>query len=137
VAPEDGYRADLTVTTQVRDYTCDIVFRLFAIDGLNGSRIDPSPAGTEQLGVLFYGVNATGGTSGAIAEQTLVVPNTGTFEHRRANTICGTMAARAILWNDTDGNDALDVGETIVKKSFVHYPVVHPAADLRIEMELR
>lgn len=137
LAPEDGYRTDLTVTIQVRDYTGDVTFRLFSIDGLNGSRIDPSPTGTEQLGVLFYGVNATGGTSGAIAEQMLVVPNSGTFEHRRANTLSGAFAARAILWNDIDSDDVLDVGESIIKKSFLHYSMAHPATDVRIEMELR
>jgi type II secretory pathway pseudopilin PulG len=137
LAPEDGYRADLTVSIEARDYTCDVIFRLFAIDGLNGSRVDPSPAGTEQLGVLFYGVNAMGGTNGAIAEQMLVIPNSGTFEHRRSNTICRAFAARAIHWNDTDSDDALDVGEAIITKSYVHYPTVQPAADVRIEMELR
>jgi hypothetical protein len=137
LAPEDGYRADLTVTIRVREYTCDVIFRLFAIDGLNGSRVDPSPTGTEQLGVLFYGVNAMGATNGAIAEQMIVIPNSGTFEHRRSNTICRTFAARAILWNDTDSDDSLDVGEAIVKKSYVHYPIVQPATDVRIEMELR
>ena len=137
LAPEDGYRADLNATIQVRDYTGDVIFRLFAIDGLNGSRVDPSPTGTEQLGVLFYGVNATGGTSGAIVEQLLVVPNAGTFEHRRANTLSGVFAARAILWNDSDSDDVLDVGESIIKKSFVHYPIARPATDVRLEMELR
>ncbi len=137
IAAEDGYRADLSVSVLTRDYTGDIVFRLFAIDGLNGSRIDPTPTGTEQLAVLFYGVNAAGGSTGAVAEQTLVVPNVGSFQYRRTDTICGRVAARAILWDDTDSDDVLDVGEAILKKSLVHYPVVHPAADVRIEMELR
>lgn len=137
LAPEDGYRADLTVSILVRDYTGEVIFRLFAIDGLNGSRVDPSPTGTEQLGVLFYGVNALGGTTGAIAEQMLAVPNSGSFEHRRGNTLCGSFAARAIQWNDTDSDDALDVGESIIKKSFVHYSVAHPATGVRIAMELR
>ena len=137
IASEDGYRADFSVSILTRDYTGDIVFRLYAIDALNGSRIDPNPTGTEQLAVLFYGVNAAGGSTGAVAEQTLVVANAGSFEFRRANTTCGRVAARAILWDDTDSDDQLDVGESILKKSFVHYPVVLPAADVRIEMELR
>jgi hypothetical protein len=137
IAPEDGYRADLTVTVQLRDFAGDVLFRLFGIDSLNGSRIDPAPTGTEQLGVLFYGVNAAGGSSGQIEEQLLVVPNSGTFEYRRSNTFQGTVAARAIQWDDVDSDDVLDVGETIVKKSYVHYPAVTPAMDVRVEMELR
>ncbi len=137
VATEDGYRADVSTTVLTRDYTGAIVFRLYAIDGLNGSRIDPTPAGTEQLAVLFYGVNAAGGSTGSVAEQLLIVSNSGSFEYRRSGTICGRVAARAILWDDTDSDDAVDLGEAIIKKSFVHYPIVHPAADIRIEMELR
>ena len=137
LSPENGFRADLTATILAREYLGDITFRLFAIDGANGSRVDPNPTGTEQLGVLFYGVNATGGTDGSIAEQMLVVPNSGTFEHRRLNTFCRAVAARAIQWNDTDSDDVLDLGEMIVKRSFVHYPNMHPAADVRVEMELR
>lgn len=137
VAPEDGYRSDLTATIQSRDYLGDVTFRLFAIDGTSGLRIDPAPTGTEQLGVLFYGVNAAGGTDGAITEQMLIVPNSGTFEHRRSNTLCRTTAARAIQWDDTDSDDALDLGETIIKKSYVHYPKAQPASEVRVEMELR
>ena len=137
LAPEDGYRADLTATIHTRDYLGDVIFRLFAIDGTTGSRIDPSPTGTEQLGVLFYGVNAGGGTDGAVAEQLLIVPNSGTFEHRRSSTLCRTIAARAIQWNDADSDDVFDVGETIVKKSYVHYLNLNPSTELRIEMELR
>jgi hypothetical protein len=137
VAPEDGYRADLTVSIQARDYSGDIVFRLFAIDTLSGSRIDPAPAGTEQLGVLFYGVNAAGGTAGQIEEELLIVANSGTFEYRRSNTFQGMVAARAIQWDDVDSDDVLDPAETIIKKSYVHYPVVNSAMDVRVEMELR
>jgi prepilin-type N-terminal cleavage/methylation domain-containing protein len=137
LSPEDGYREDLVATVQAREYLGDVIFRLFAIDGTSGSRIDPSPTGTEQLGVLFYGVNATGGIDGSIAEQMLVVPNAGTFEHRRSNTVCRSMAARAIQWDDMDNDDVLDVGESIVKKSYVHFPSLHPASETRIEMELR
>jgi hypothetical protein len=137
VLPETGYRADLTVSVTSQDYAGDIVFRLFAIDTLSGSRIDPSPAGTEQLGVLFYGVNAAGGTSGTVEEQMLVVASSGSFEVRRASTVHGAVAARAILWDDLDSDDVLDPTETIMKKSYVHYPVVNSAIDVRVEMELR
>ncbi len=136
-APEDGYRADLSVSILTRDYTGDLVFRLFAIDGLNGSRVDPSPSGTEQLGVLFYGVNSTGGTTAEIAEQMLAVASSGTFEFRRSSTLCGRVAARGILWDDVDGDDELDIGESIVRKSYVHFAVVSPSAETRLEMELR
>ncbi len=137
LSPEDGYRADLTVTIQTREYLGTVVFRLFAIDGMSGLRIDPNPVGTEQLGVLFYGVNAAGGADGSIAEQMLIVPNSGTFEYRRSNTLCNTVAARAIQWDDADNDDILDVGESIVKRSYVHYRQVHPTVDTRVEMELR
>lgn len=137
LSPENGYAADLITTIQTREYQGNITFRLFAMDATTGTRIDPSPTGTEQLGVLFYGVNASGGTDGSIAEQMLIVPNSGTFEHRRLDTLSRTLAARAIQWNDIDNDDVFDVGETIVKKSFVHYPNMHPASDIRVEMELR
>lgn len=137
VAPEDDYRADLTVSIPSRDYAGDIVFRLFAIDTLSGSRIDPAPTGTEQLGVLFYGVGAAGGTDGQIEEQLLIVANSGSFEYRRSSTFQGTVAARAIQWDDVDSDDVLDPAETILKKSYVHYPVVNSAMDVRVEMELR
>lgn len=141
VSPEDGYRADLTTTILSREYTGDVTFRLFEIDALNGQRIDPVVLPdlllNPRLGVLFYGVNATGGTNGAITEQMLIVPVTVSFEHRRTNTLLGNVAARAVLWNDTDNDNSLDVAETIVKKSYVHYFRVQPAADDRIEMELR
>lgn len=137
IAPEDEYRADLTVSVPLRDYAGDIVFRLFAIDTMSGSRIDPTPAGTEQLGVLFYGVNAAGGTAGQIEEQLLIIANSGSFEYRRSSTFQGMVAARAIQWDDVDSDDVLDAGETIVKKSYVHYPAVNSAMDVRVEMELR
>ena len=137
LAPETGYRADLTVGVTPQDYAGDIVFRLFAIDTLSGSRIDPAPTGTEQLGILFYGINAAGGSSGAMEEQMLIVAASGSFEFRRASTIHGTVAARAILWDDVDSDDVLDPAETITKKSYVHYPMVNSASDVRVEMELR
>lgn len=137
IAPESGYRKDLSVRIDVNDYSCDLILRLYEIDGLNGSRIDPSPTGTEQLGVLFYGVNATGGVTGAVAEQLIVIANVGSFEVRRANTLVGAVAVRAILWDDTDSDDALDNGEVIVKKSIVQTPRLTPGNDVRAEMELR
>ncbi len=137
IGAEDGYRADLQTALLERDIYGDVVCRLFAIDSLNGLRIDPSVTGSEQLGVLFYGVNANGGSSGAIQEQLLPVAASGSFEVRRADCGIGKAAVRAILWNDLDNDDALDVGETIVKKSYVHYLQIQPGVDNRVEMELR
>ena len=134
---EDGYRADITVSVTDQDYAGDIVFRLFAIDSLSGTRVDPTPPVAEQLGVLFYGVNAAGGTSGTVQEQMLVVAASGSFDYRRSNTIHGTVAARAIQWIDTDLDDVLDATESITKKSYVHYATVNSAADVRVEMEIR
>ncbi|MBX3422186.1 MAG: prepilin-type N-terminal cleavage/methylation domain-containing protein [Pirellulaceae bacterium] len=136
-APEDGYRQDISVGVNILDCIGAVVFRLFDIDSQNGSRINPSPTGSQQLGVFFYGVNATGVDSGEIAEQLIVVDNSGSFEYRRDVTLVGTAAARAILWDDANNNDELDVGETIVRKSIVHYFTVQPRLDIRVEMELR
>ena len=135
--PEDGYRADISVTVGQADYLGTVVFRLYAIDAQNGSRIDPAPTGTEQLGILFYGVNASGGSTGAIAEQLIAVDSNGSFEYRREDTLVGAVAARAILWNDLNGDQVLDAGEAIIRKSIVHYVTVEPRVDTRVEMELR
>jgi len=137
ISPEGGYRSDISLTVQPKDYQGALVFKLYAIDTINGSRIDPSPTGSEQLGVLFYGVNATGGSAGAIEEQLIVIANNGSFEFRRDNTFIGTTAVRAIVWNDLDNDDALDPGEAIIAKSIVHYAEVHPSLDTRLELELR
>lgn len=137
VAPEDGYRQDVSVTTSPQDTQGNIVFRLFSIDGMSGSRIDPAPIGTQRLGVLFYGVNSTGGTGGQIAEQLIIIPSPGSFEFRRESTLIGITAARAILWDDINSDQILDPGELIISKSIVHYPVVHPSVDTRVELELR
>ena len=138
IAPEDGYRADLSVTIPSSDYTSStVVFRLFAIDGTTGTRIDPAPTGIEQLGVLFYSVNGNGGTTGAIEEVTLPVAATGTFEVTRTNLVHGRAAARAFLWSDTDADDQIDVGESVLFSSYVHYFSVIGGIDSRIEMELR
>lgn len=135
--PEDGYREDLSVSVQSTDYLGTLVLRLFAIDNQNGSRVDPSPTGSQQLGVLLYAVNAAGGTSGAIEEQLIVVNNAGSFEYRRDDTLKGMVAVRAILWDDVNNDDVLDVGESIVNKSIVHYVRIQPKVDTRVEMELR
>lgn len=137
VVPESGYRADLSVTIQSDEYLSTVVCRLFEIDGITGTRIDPSPGVTEQLGVLFYGVNLAGGTTGAIEEVLLPVAAAGTFEASQANMVHGAAAARGILWTDTDLDQELDALETVSKKSYVHYFTVVGEADLRIEMELR
>ncbi len=75
--------------------------------------------------------------TGAIQELLLPVVASGSFEVRRAASTHGTIAVRAILWNDNDNDDTLDGGETIVKKSYVHYLQITPAIDNRVEMELR
>ncbi len=127
----------MTVPILAKDFEGDCICRLFDIDSVSGLRIDPSPTGSQQLGVLFYGVNALGGSTGAIEEQLLPVAASGSFDVRRSQTVHGTVALRAILWNDLDNDDLLDVGETIIKKSYVHYLQIHPGADNRVEMELR
>ena len=137
VPPEDGYRKDISVTISPQDYEGSVIFRLYAIDSLNGSRIDPTPAGNQRLAVLFYGVNSTGGNTGEVTEQLILIPHSGSFEFRRDNTIVGITAVRAILWEDTNDDQSLDFGETIVSKSIVHYPVIQPRVDTRVEMELR
>ena len=138
VVPETGYRADVSVVVPTTEYTSNnVVFRLFAIDGTTGTRIDPAPTGLEQLGVLYYSVNGNGGTTGAMEEVTLPVAATGTFEASRTNVIHGKAAARAFLWSDTDSDNQLDSGETIVASSYVHYFTVIGGVDSRIEMELR
>ncbi len=137
VLPEDGYDADLKVTILPTDYSSTVTFRIFAIDGFLGSRIDPSPIGTQQLGVLLYAINANGGTSGAVEELLLPVASSGSFEVSQSNFTHGRAAARAILWSDDNADDLFDVGESLVLSSYVHYFTVTNAADLRVEMELR
>ncbi len=137
VAPEDGYRADLSVVIPSVDYTSSATFRLFEIDGVSGSRINPLPGALIQLGVLLYSVNANGGTTGAIEEIMLPVASNGTFETSRANLTHGTAAARGIQWSDIDMDQQLDLGETVTRSSYVHYFVITGDADVRIEMELR
>ena len=137
IAPEDGYLADLTVAIESSDYTSTVTFRLFDIDGTTGVRIDPAPTGLEQLGVLLYCVNGNGGTSGAIEEVMLPIASSGTFEATRTNFVHGAAAARAILWSDTDADQVLDGGESIIRSSYVHYFTVTSDADVRVEMELR
>ncbi len=135
--PETGYRADLVVEIPTSNYQGDVALRLFEIDGTTQTRVDPSTTGTEQLGVLYYCVNAAGGTTGAIQEILLPVDAAGSFETTLSNQIHGLSAARGIKWLDADGDDVLDVGETITLKSFVHYFTVTSLSNSRIEMELR
>ena len=136
-APESGYRADLSADIYAQEYTNSLTFRLFDIDGTTGLRIDPAPTGTQQLGVLFYAPNANGGTTSAVEEQMLIVASSGTFEATRSSVALGATAARGILWDDVDSDDVLDSGETIVKKSYVHYVNVVPSNSIRVEMELQ
>ncbi|MEM9586801.1 MAG: prepilin-type N-terminal cleavage/methylation domain-containing protein [Planctomycetota bacterium] len=137
VSPEDGYRADVSVVIPASHYTTTATFRLFAIDAVTSTRIDPSPSGTQQLGVLLYGIGVAGGSTGAIEELMIPVAATGTFEATQSSFVQGHAAARGILWDDADSDDVLDAGETIVDASYVHYFTVTSETDLRIEMELR
>ena len=137
IAPEDGYREDITAEIADVRYTADVTFRLFEIDGTTSTRIDPTPTGTEQLAVIFYGINANGGTTGAIEEVTLPVAASGTFEADRTGLMHGNYAARAVLWADVDSDDIFDSGESLSLASYVHYFTVTGGADLRLEMELR
>jgi hypothetical protein len=127
----------LIVTIAASVFTSNATFRLFDIDGGTGSRIDPSPTGVEQLGVLLYCINGNGGTSGAIEEVMLPVAASGTFETSKTNFIHGVAAARGVHWSDTDSDQQLDVGESILQSSYVHYFTVTGDADVRLEMELR
>lgn len=135
--PEDGYAADVKVTILPSDFETTVTFRLFAIDGILGTRIDPAPTGEQQLGVLLYAVNAYGGTTGAVEELLLPVASSGSFEVSRANFVHGRAAARGVLWVDTNADDLFDIGESLVLSSYIHYFTVTSSVDLRIELELR
>ncbi len=135
--PEDGYAGDVKVTMLPSDYETTVTFRLFAIDGILGTRINPVPLGAEQLGVLIYAVNANGGTTGAVEERLLPVASSGSFEVSRPNFLHGRAAARAVLWLDIDADDLFEFGEVLELSSYVHYFTVTSAVDLRIELELR
>ena len=145
LAPETGYAEDLMAEVTDDEYLTTIVFRLFSIDGTTGTRIDPAPTGTQKLGVLFYGVNANGGSDASVQEQMLLVPfpsvtvsgQTIDFEHRRTNSLGGNFAARAILWDDTNSDNLLTTGESIVAKSYVFHATLIPNFEQRIELELR
>ena len=137
LAPEEGYLADLSEVIASSEYLSNVTFRLFEIDGGTGTRIDPSPSGTEQLGVLFYGANANGGTSGAIEERMLPIAAVGSFEASQANQVHGVVAARGVIWNDVDADQVIDSGETVIRSSYVHYLTLSGGMDVRVEMELR
>lgn len=137
VVPETGYDDDISVAINANEYTVDITFRIFDIDGTTGTRIDPSPTGTEQLGILFYTPNANGGTDGSVEEKTLIVASAGSFEVVNSATVTGAVAARAFLWDDTDSDDVFEVGEAVTSKSYVHYFYAVPGSGMRVEMELR
>jgi hypothetical protein len=49
----------------------------------------------------------------------------------------GITAARGVIWNDTNADQTIDVGESISRSSYVHYQTLSGNADLRVEMELR
>ncbi len=136
VGSEVGYQADVTVPILAKDFEGDCICRLFDIDSVSGLRIDPSPTGSQQLGVLFYGVNALGGSTGRLKNSYFPSQRQAASTFVAVKPCMGPLPC-AILWNDLDNDDLLDVGETIIKKSYVHYLQIHPGADNRVEMELR
>jgi prepilin-type N-terminal cleavage/methylation domain-containing protein len=137
VLPEDGYQADITVPIPATEYASSATFRLFGIAAGTGLRIDPVVPFQGQLAVLFYGVNANGGTTGAVEERLIPVASTGSFETTLNNLPHGCAAARGILWIDSNADQVIDALETIDSISYVHYFTITGEADLRIEMDLR
>jgi hypothetical protein len=87
--------------------------------------------------VLFYGVNANGGTTGAIQEQLLLVPKSGSFDYLRSSTTLGLVAAKGIHWTDSNNDNKWTTGETSVKDSSVFYTYIIPNVELHIDMILR
>ena len=148
IAPENGYQADITVIMPVNSYAGDVAFRLYAIDSITGTRVDPTlsnlqagisspPPGTKLLGIHFYAKNASGGTTGTVQEQMCPVAMTGSFEYRVSNAIHGKAAARAVFWVDTNNDGLLNSGEVVLRKSCVHFFDIVPGQDNRFDMELR
>lgn len=148
IVPEDGYQADISVNIPLQSYTGDVVFRLYAISIATGVRVDATeanlldgiaspPAGTKRAGVLFYGTNAAGGSSGTIEESMCVVGLTGSFDYRLTNTVCGKGAARAVFWVDSNNDSLISTGETILRKSYAFVFEIVPGIENRFDMELR
>jgi hypothetical protein len=124
------------------------VLRLYSISATTGTRIDPtlsnlldgiaSPlVGTKLLGIHFYGKNASGGTTGEIQEVMIPVAMTGSFEYRISNATHGKAAARAILWVDANGDQLLNPGEIVLRKSHVQVFDIVAGQENRFDMELR
>lgn len=133
----NGYEQDLFATVTPGDYLGSVVFRLFEIDTVSGSKVDPAPGVGEKLGIQLYGVNIAGSINGAIENQFLHVADLVNFEVRRDNVLHGTIAARGLLWNDDDDDNVFDAGESVTRKTRVYYLTVLANRERRVEMELR
>jgi len=133
---ESGFRADISTTIDASEYQGSIVFQLWALDSKN-NMVKPSAAAKEKLGVLFYGVNANGGTTGAIQQQLLLVPKTGSFDYLRSNITLGLVAAVGIHWNDSNNDNLWTTGEALVKDSSVCYTYIVPKVELHMDLILR
>lgn len=133
---ESGFRADLSTTIDAAEYQGSIVFQLWAVDS-KSNLTTPSPTASQKLGVLFYGVNANGGTTGAIQEQLLLVPKAGNYDYLRSNTTLGLIAAKGIHWTDSNNDNKWTTGETLVKDTSVFYSYIIPKVELHVDMILR
>lgn len=136
--PEEGYDQDVGISIVPEDYVADLSFHVYEAD-------NPATATGRKVAIRFYGKNAAGGTDGSIQESLLgpqvvavgglvdfTFPTSGSF-----HPVAGTVAARAVVWNDVNGNSQIDPSETIEKKSPVHYisavpRVTRPPVDLRL-----
>jgi type II secretory pathway pseudopilin PulG len=147
VPPENGYQADLAATIAVSAYTGDVVFHLYAINPVNGARVDPTltnlltgiavpPVQTKLLGIHFYAKNASGGTTGIVQELMCPVSMSGTYEYRISNALLGSAAARAVFWVDLNNDQSVSTGETILRKSTLNVFNIVPGCENRFDLEL-
>ena len=136
---ETIFNEDISLSIALSEYQGTLKFQMFEIS--SGSRVDPAALGaTEALAVLVYGVNAAGGTTGTVQESvvglTTLATVSPTFQSTWQTTI-GNVAARAVRWTDTNGNGVVDIGETISKKSYLHYLTVTAGVTQNVALELR
>jgi len=135
--PEEGYDQDLGLSITPADYLIDLSFHVYETD-------NPTTETGRKVAIRFYGKNAAGGTDGSIEESVLGIqavakdvlvdftfPTSGSSQ-----TVSGTVAARAVVWNDVIDNNAIDPSETIEKKSPVHYISAVPRVT-RLPVDLR
>jgi type II secretory pathway pseudopilin PulG len=133
----DGAEADLVATVLPQEFRGSVVFRAYQIDEETGMPVDPELSPRQQMGVRFYGVNAAGGTAGRIEKIMRTIPDFDSFEVRLEDRLHGPAAARALLWEDANGNNILDSGESVVQTSRLQYFIVHAGEEQRFEMLLR